>query len=169
MPEIELLEQYHTFFSRYQYKKKKDENLDLQGHYFSPSQYKYLVCSTARYLRHRRRRRRYCIINFQRASRFSTAIKMYINPVRVLGERRRRQSPFTILHDDGTLSKYHPAHFSRGMQEIYIEDLFQSSALHATLTSVCETRAEFFPMMGILCIGGGVFPVNAGAAVTKLI
>lgn len=54
------------------------------------------------------------------------------------------------------------------MREIYIEDLFQSPALHATLTSVCETRAEFFPMMGILCIDGGVFPVNTGAAVTKL-
>lgn len=58
------------------------------------------------------------------------------------------------------------------MQEIYIEDLFQPpspSALHETLTSVCETRAEFFPMMGTLCIGGGAFPVNAGAAVTKFI
>lgn len=58
------------------------------------------------------------------------------------------------------------------MQEIYIEDLFQSpspAALPATLTLVCETRAEFFPMMGILCIGGGAFPVNAGAAVTKFI
>jgi len=60
-------------------------------------------------------------------------------------------APFTIPHDDGALSKYHSVHFSRGMQEIYIEDLFQFPALYATLTSACETRAEFFSMMGILC------------------
>jgi len=34
---------------------------------------------------------------------------------------------------------------------------------------VCETRVEFFPMQNTLCISGGAFAVNAGAAVTKLI
>lgn len=77
-----------------------------------------------------------------------------------------RTAPFSPFRaTNGTLSKYHPTHFSHGMQEIS-ETYFNSppppppSVLRATLTSVCETRVEFFPMTGIRCIGGGAFPIE---------
>lgn len=43
---------------------------------------------------------------------------MYINPIRALGAARTAPLFSPFLATNGTLSKYNPTHFSRGMQEI---------------------------------------------------